>query len=533
MPYPPKPQIQTSYTAVEQALGDGTLPGQEMDNDFANVVAALSALNDFVRGVTRSDGRLGNGTVTRDTLAADILLGVAPPEPWQTGRAYASPDTVFESNRFYVALTDHTSTDFASDLAAGRWLLLADFATAQAAAVAAQAAAVAAQAAAEAARDDVLERYLGPFAVEPTTAPGGAPLLAGMLYFNTVLHTMFVYSGSAWGSVSSAVSGVRNQFRYTATAGQTVFTGADATGATPVFGSANLVTVYRNGVRLVPTVDFTVNVALSSVTLAVGAALNDVLVVEVFGNFQAQPPEAAQVSQITVGGATFTGAATQGEAETGTATDRLMTPLRTAQAISALRPLPLAVGQGGTGATTAAAARTALGAAAASDLPPALTQGQVQNAGDTTQGTVSGQRLAQASQSLANGAAGWPRITPAALDRGYVQVGGGLGHGNQISLGWDGVGFVAAVDGIFQGTIHTSSLGWADFGTYAILHNNSHNNIARGAVVPGSQLRLGSGFETAVLSSTAAVNFGSWRAMMDVRGIQGDTLFPGLFLRVS
>jgi len=197
MPYPPKPQIQTSYTAVEQALGDGTLPGQEMDNDFANVVTALSALNDFVRGVTRSDGRLGNGTVTRDTLAADILLGVAPPEPWQTGQAYASPDTVFESNRFYVALTDHTSTDFASDLAAGRWLLLADF------------------------------------------------------------------------------------------------------------------------------------------TL---------------------------MSQITVGGATFTGAATQGEAETGTATDRLMTPLRTAQAISALRPLPLAVNQGGTGASSASDARTALGA---------------------------------------------------------------------------------------------------------------------------------------------------------------------------
>jgi len=47
-------------------------------------------------------------------------------------------------------------------------------------------------------------------------------------------------------------------------------------------------------------------------------------------------------------------------------------------------------------AADAAEARTALGAAAVANLPPALTQGQVQNAGDTTQGTVSGQRLAQA-----------------------------------------------------------------------------------------------------------------------------------------
>jgi hypothetical protein len=132
MAYPTKPSIQTSYTAVEQALGDGSLPGQELDNDFANLKTAVDALNDFVRGVTRSDGRLGNGTVTRDALAVDILLGLEPPSPWQTGRVYRSPNTVFEDNKFYLAAIEHTSGVFADDVAAGRWIVLADFTTANA-----------------------------------------------------------------------------------------------------------------------------------------------------------------------------------------------------------------------------------------------------------------------------------------------------------------------------------------------------------------------------------------------------------------
>ena len=339
MAYPPKPQIQTSYTAVEQALGDGTLPGQELDNDFANLKFSVDALNDFVRGLARSDGRLGNGTVTRDSLAADILLGLAPPEPWQPGRDYEPPDTVFESNKFYLAQTAHTSTTFAADLAAGRWVELADFTAIQAASIAAQQAAEAARDDAETARDDVLLRYLGAFPAPPT-APQFT-LVDGVLYFDTTLQAMFVYNGTAWSAVSSAVAGVRNQFLYVAAAGQTVFSGPDIDGDTPVFGSANLVSVYLNGIRLAAPADYTINVPGGSITLTSPAALNDVVEFEVFGNFSAQPPEAAQVLNLTINGTTFTGQATQPEAEAGVASDRLMTPLRTAQSI-AVRSVPLA-----------------------------------------------------------------------------------------------------------------------------------------------------------------------------------------------
>ena len=383
MAYPPKPQIQTSYTAVEQALGDGTLPGQELDVDFANLALSVDALNDFVRNITRSDGRLANNTVTQDTLAPDILLGLDPPQPWEAGRQYAPPQTVFEGNRFALAAVPHTATDFEDDLTAGRWTILADFTVVQAASLAAQQAAELARDDAEAARDDVIERYLGSFPSEPTQTPLGGPLDAGMLYFDTQVATLFVFTGTAWVSASSAVSGVRDVFTYTATAGQTVFSGLDDQGRVPMIGNAGLVSVFLNGVRLVLDSDYTVNVGASSVTLAAGAAMNDVVQLDIFGNFQALPPEAVQVTnltatgQVTIGGqlalrvgdvrsdaqneAFFTpqtrsigvsGLATgggdlsgdrtigvpvasQAEAEAGTRNDRAMTPLRVAQHFAA------------------------------------------------------------------------------------------------------------------------------------------------------------------------------------------------------
>jgi hypothetical protein len=127
MPYPSKPEIATSYTAFEQSQGDGSFPGQELDVDLRVLRDRVSDLVDFVRGITRSDGKLANGSVTQDALAASIRLGFDPPAPWAAETAYTTRSTAFESYGFYLCLVDHTSgSDFATDLSAGRWQLLAD-----------------------------------------------------------------------------------------------------------------------------------------------------------------------------------------------------------------------------------------------------------------------------------------------------------------------------------------------------------------------------------------------------------------------
>jgi hypothetical protein len=257
MAYPPKPDIQTSYTAVEQALGDGSLPGQELDVDFANLKFSVDALNDFVRGITRSDGRLGNNTVTRDTLAADILLGLAPPAPWQAGREYEAPATVFEGNRFYIANTPHTSTVFADDLAAGRWVELADLTEPL---------------------TEFFERYIGTAASDPLTTPTGGPLVVGMLYYNTVEERLKAWNGSDWLPATGVTSLLR--FRFVATSGQTVFTGNDADSNLLEFVDAPI-QVHLNGVLLDEGADFTTSGG-DTVTLASGAAASDVLTVTAF-----------------------------------------------------------------------------------------------------------------------------------------------------------------------------------------------------------------------------------------------------------
>lgn len=126
MSYPSPPEISTSYTSVEQALGNGTLPGQELDVDFAATRSSIEALIAFVKGITRSDGKLANGIVTTESLSSALIIGFDPPALWQAGVAYTTSSTVFSGYGFYLCVAAHTSTVFNDDLASGRWSLLAD-----------------------------------------------------------------------------------------------------------------------------------------------------------------------------------------------------------------------------------------------------------------------------------------------------------------------------------------------------------------------------------------------------------------------
>lgn len=194
MAYPTKPSIQTSYTAVEQALGDGTLPGQELDNDLANLKTSLDALNDFVRGVTRSDGKLANQSVRRETLGPDILLGFGAPTTWTASRAYVPPQTVFFEDAFYICVIEHTSgADFATDLTANRWELLVDFG-------AVLDGALAAEDGAQAVLAEFRTRYIGAAASDPTVDPAGGALIDGALYWNNGARRLKAYdlATTAW-----------------------------------------------------------------------------------------------------------------------------------------------------------------------------------------------------------------------------------------------------------------------------------------------------------------------------------------------
>lgn len=64
--------------------------------------------------------------------------------------------------------------------------------------------AAASEAAAAAIYDNFDDRYLGPKSSNPTVDNDGNPLIAGALYFNTVLPEMRVYTGSVWSALTAA-----------------------------------------------------------------------------------------------------------------------------------------------------------------------------------------------------------------------------------------------------------------------------------------------------------------------------------------
>jgi uncharacterized protein YoxC len=114
------------------------------------------------------------------------------------------------------------------------------------------------------------------------TAPSTS-LDLGDLYFDTASNTMKVYSSGGWINAGSSVNGTADRFEYTATAGQTTFSGADSNGNSLSY-DAGFLDLYLNGVKLANS-DYTASSG-NSVVLASPANLNDILMVVAFGTFQ-------------------------------------------------------------------------------------------------------------------------------------------------------------------------------------------------------------------------------------------------------
>ena len=121
------------------------LPADRLDTELANISTSTEELRDAIMDVRRADGGLKNRIVTRDSLSSNLLaLTGADTGAWVTATAYVVGDLVTSSSRQYQCLVAHTSGTFATDLAAGKWVLTAAESSEDAAASATAAAASAA-----------------------------------------------------------------------------------------------------------------------------------------------------------------------------------------------------------------------------------------------------------------------------------------------------------------------------------------------------------------------------------------------------
>jgi hypothetical protein len=129
--------------------------------------------------------------------------------------------------------------------------------------------------------DNFDDRYLGSKSTAPSVDNDGNALITGALYWNSTSNTMFAWSGSAWGSISSTAEIYR--YRYTAAGGETTESGLDDNGLTLSYipGKEQ---VYLNGVLLVRTTDYTASNGTSITSLAALTA-GDILEIITFTAF--------------------------------------------------------------------------------------------------------------------------------------------------------------------------------------------------------------------------------------------------------
>ena len=123
-------------------------------------------------------------------------------------------------------------------------------------------------------------------------------LNVGDLYFDTTANELKVYKSSGWAAAGSSVNGTAARFKYTASGGQTTFTGSDDAGATLSY-DAGFIDVYLNGAKLVNGTDVTVTSG-TSVVLASGATAGDIISIVAYGTFNVAAINAANITAGTL-----------------------------------------------------------------------------------------------------------------------------------------------------------------------------------------------------------------------------------------
>ena len=200
-----------------------------------------------------------------------------------------------------TATTQATSATGSASAAAGSATAAAGSATAADASAVAAASSAASTASLLDSFDD---RYLGPKAVAPTLDNDGNALVVGALYFDTAVGKMRVYTASGWIDASSASQAALTIYRYTATAAQTTFSGADVNAVVLAYLAGSIVVSLNGSVIVGSGVDYTASNG-TSVVLASGATVGDTLEVYAFSSFSIASLNGSALVDDTVTAAKF------------------------------------------------------------------------------------------------------------------------------------------------------------------------------------------------------------------------------------
>ena len=349
---PTRYDVEYSFSGYQAVNPAEPLPAPELDNELANIETALDSVADAIHDVRRSDGALKNGIVTQESLSSSLSIGFTLRGEWTLGVDYALGDGVYKTGKFYIAKVANTAVsgnDPALDSAT--WGVAADFS--------------------DAISDAVATMNVKLFSGDGVTtnftldsAPANENNI--MVIVDGVWQTTEAYSvaGAVVTLVEAPGAGTNNvEIRSFTTI--TIGTGGAAAlvSVSPsVSGAANVQTALQNINATAVNASSAAASAASSASVALTTATSAAAAASVANtNALTSVIDASRMGTGAVSFASINGGAvaTQPEAESGAAADKLMTPQRTNQAIQALAPVKSVAGK--TGAVTLAAADIATG----------------------------------------------------------------------------------------------------------------------------------------------------------------------------
>jgi hypothetical protein len=128
----PTPYTKTANFAQDETNavgGRSTVRTAALDAELSALQVTTSQTLANLALIQRDDGQLADGTVKAHTLASDVRAlfaasGGTPRGLWATATAYLLGDVVGQAGLTYLCAAAHTAGTFATDLAAGRWLLI-------------------------------------------------------------------------------------------------------------------------------------------------------------------------------------------------------------------------------------------------------------------------------------------------------------------------------------------------------------------------------------------------------------------------
>lgn len=121
-----------SFTDFQTVNPTDPLPATELDAELNAIALTAGQIRANLGLIQRDDGALANQSVTPDSLSTGALAMIhqgeyAPRGAWGDAVAYVLGDVVTYNAATYLCIVAHTSvTQFATDLAAGKWLLIAN-----------------------------------------------------------------------------------------------------------------------------------------------------------------------------------------------------------------------------------------------------------------------------------------------------------------------------------------------------------------------------------------------------------------------